>query len=88
MTTSPQEPLKSARPRSADTSEEAQNERDERLVEQTPELSEPGGYDDRQESLKESDQDLFERKQHDPDASYKDEDLPKSEPRKQPRQQP
>jgi len=45
-----------------------------------------GGYDDRQESLKEADRDLFERKEgDDPGAEYRPKDQPRSEPRKQPR---
>jgi hypothetical protein len=84
MTTSPREPLEWQGPRSEDTAAEDQNERDEELVAPESELAE-GGYDDRQESPEAADADLFARKEQDPDARYRHEDLPKSEPRKQPR---
>lgn len=43
-----------------------------------------GGYDDRQENLEEADRDLFERKDNeDPEARYRPEQHPLSEPRKQ-----
>jgi hypothetical protein len=85
MTTSPNEPLEYGSPRDDDVDKEAANEGDERLVEDETELA-AGGYDDRQDDLTESDRDLFERKEQDPDARYKPEDEPLSEPRHQPRQ--
>lgn len=53
MTISPNEPLEYNRPTDEDVSEQEANERDEELVPPDTELA-TGGYDDRQESLEES----------------------------------
>jgi hypothetical protein len=81
MTTSPDESLK-FNARRSDTEEPTEQE--DKAVDRDTELA-PDGYDDRQENLKESDADLFARKRRDPEARYRPEDEPLSEPRKQPR---
>lgn len=85
MTTSPNQPAEFSA-RHNEGAEAAAADQHESMVEDESELA-TGGYDDRQESLEESDRDLFARKQRDPDARYRPEDEPKDEPRKQPRQQ-
>jgi hypothetical protein len=82
MTSSADEPLRFTDDR-PDPDQPA-TQPDDKIVEPENELA-SGGYDDRQESLRESDQDLFARREENPDARYRPEDHPRSEPRKQPR---
>ncbi len=82
LTSSPNEPLEFSTP--TDIADDEPGREAEDLLEKESELA-PGGYDDRQESLEEADRDVFARKQQDPDARYRAEDEPKTEPRKQPR---
>jgi hypothetical protein len=82
MTTSPHQPLEFSN--DGPDPDEPATEQDDKIVEPENELA-SGGYDDRQESLRESDEDLFSRKEENPDARYRPEDRPESEPRKQPR---
>ncbi len=80
MTSSANEPIQHAASSGAPGPED--DDRDAVAVEEQSEHAQ-GGYDDRQESLKEADRDLFERKAHeDPEARYRTEDQPLEEPRK------
>lgn len=82
MTSAPDEPLEFST--STRDAYDSPGKEAEDLLDDESELA-AGGYDDRQESLEESDRDLFARKQQNPDAHYLPEDEPKTEPRKQPR---
>ncbi|MDQ3094750.1 MAG: hypothetical protein M3Q82_02130 [Actinomycetota bacterium] len=80
MTHSANEPLEYAVSSGAPGSEH--DDQDAVAAEEQKEHAD-GGYDDRQESLKDADRDLFERKVHeDPDARYRPEDEPLAAPRK------
>ena len=79
MTSSANEPLEyavSSAPGSEDDGQDAP------VAEEQTEHAD-GGYDDRQEGLEDADRDLFERKDHEnPEARYRPEDEPLTEPRK------
>ncbi len=82
MTTSGNEPLEYAAS-SGSPGADGDDESDAAAAIEQTEHAE-GGYDDRQEDLEEADRDLFERKDNeDPEARYRPDQHPLSEPRKQ-----